>query len=1102
MPTRSRRNRPAVRAEVQKRAFLKSIERAVFDHDLDYHQAGMDRIDSLSDFRLLIGKGELLCKATNDNGSKHNVVIELGPDRKTVSDAYCSCRESDQTDWCSHTLAALWELGNRSSNPEDSLYQRICGDLGSQNTWQSATQQIDTFLANQHQVEEQNEASTTSKLCWRIDLGIQLDNSSSSPNRVDVVPYEQRITKKGNGWTKGRKVAWDRILYEPSLLTTTADEEVFKLVKQASGHYRSLHRCSLGGYYDLDSFDVLLKLYGHPHVVWQHDPTQQVTVRRGEAGLAVVEIEDGLQLIPKVEGVVVNEKSYLFTAGDDSPGTVQIDLANHQIYVSELRSETMRLLEEIEKLRPIFPLDAEDDLLKRVAELEAYLPVELPERLQGQSATADTKIYLRLSPAEPRGLNLAMNVRPASGGPLFDPGKGRTKLTSVVDGQRAVVAREFSDEVARANEISELLGLEQHTELRAWRWKIESDDDALDMLAIIADRQSDDLVVEWPQGVAMSVSQSITPASLRVQIDDRNDWFGLKGTVELDGQKIPVAELMEAVRKGQRYIAIGNNRFAQISKLFRERLAALDEVVHHGRQGMEIDITAAPVLEELLDKDVTLRASRRWRSVLKKLDQATELNPDPPITLTAELRDYQLEGYRWLRRLAAWGVGGCLADDMGLGKTVQTLAVMIDRMEEGPTLVVAPTSVGFNWVRECERFAPTLKPILYRETDRDDFLKNLGDGDVVIASYGLLMRDGEKLAKVSWGTLVLDEAQKVKNSQTKTAKEVYKINAKWRLALTGTPMENHLGELWSIFRAISPGLFGSWERFRSRFAEPIERRNDAPRRHALARLVRPFMLRRTKSEVLDELPERTEIRRTAQLSTEEKKRYEDARLSAVAQLAGISDTASDGKDRRFEVLAALTKLRQLACHPKLVDPSWNQGSAKLNEFLEIVEELREGGHRALVFSQFTKHLTLIREELDSRKISYQYLDGKTPAKKRQQSVDAFQHGEGELFLISLKAGGTGLNLTGADYVIHMDPWWNPAVEDQATDRAHRIGQTRPVTVYRIVTEDTIEEQILAMHSRKRDLVAGVLEGADRAAKLSTEELVELIRGDQLSATTA
>ena len=456
------------------------------------------------------------------------------------------------------------------------------------------------------------------------------------------------------------------------------------------------------------------------------------------------------------------------------------------------------------------------------------------------------------------------------------------------------------------------------------------------------------------------------------------------------------------------------------------------------------------------------------------------------------MRDYQLEGYQWLARLSRWGVGGVLADDMGLGKTVQTLGVLVDRAVDGPALVIAPTSVGDNWVRETERFAPELTAKLYRDSDRDALIQSAGPGDLIIASYQLVQRDAKRFTSRSWGTLVLDEAQFIKNSQTKTSQAIRKIEAEWRIGLSGTPLENHLGELWSLFRTLSPGLLGSWERFRKKFAEPIEKMKDDERRLSLARLVRPFILRRTKDKVLSELPPRTEITVQAVMSAEEERRYQEARLAAVAELSGAVEEGKAGQ-QRMKTLAWLTKLRQLACHPRLVDPTWSKGSAKLDLFLSLVDELREGDHRALVFSQFVKHLTVIRNALDEKGITYQYLDGSTPAKERARRVDAFQAGEGELFLISLKAGGTGLNLTAADYVLHLDPWWNPAVEDQATDRAHRIGQERPVTVYRLVAKGTIEEQILEMHADKRELVSGVLEGTDTAGRVNTDELIKMIR---------
>jgi SNF2 family DNA or RNA helicase len=377
-------------------------------------------------------------------------------------------------------------------------------------------------------------------------------------------------------------------------------------------------------------------------------------------------------------------------------------------------------------------------------------------------------------------------------------------------------------------------------------------------------------------------------------------------------------------------------------------------------------------------------------------------------------------------------------------------------------------------------------------------LASLGKRDILIVSYGLLVRDADALAAVPFATLVADEAQALKNPRTERAKAARGLAAEFRVAMSGTPLENHLGELWSLFALVFPGLLGSWEQFRTRFAVPIEKNRDAAASAALARVIKPFLLRRTKAEVAPELPPRTEIEVPVALSSAEAELYEDARLAAVANL---TKSVKNPEQRRFEVLAALTRLRLLASHPKLYDQASGVASSKMQRLLELVDELRSEGHRALVFSQFTSHLALVRAELERVGVKLLYLDGATPAAERARLIARFQAGEAEVFLISLKAGGTGINLTGADYVIHLDPWWNPAVEDQATDRAHRIGQDKPVTVYRLIARNTVEEKILALHGTKRALVAGVLAGTDAATKLSTRDLVDLLGTLSTNATS-
>jgi SNF2 family DNA or RNA helicase len=465
--------------------------------------------------------------------------------------------------------------------------------------------------------------------------------------------------------------------------------------------------------------------------------------------------------------------------------------------------------------------------------------------------------------------------------------------------------------------------------------------------------------------------------------------------------------------------------------------------------------------------------------------------PQLPSTLQAELRDYQIDGFSWLSRLAHWGVGACLADDMGLGKTLQSLALILTRAPHGATMIVAPTSVCMNWISEAAKFAPTLNVIVFGTGDRQKVLDNLQPFDMVICSYGLLQQEevAEMLAKVEWQTVVLDEAQAIKNTATKRSQAAMNLQSGFKLITTGTPIENHLGELWNLFRFINPGLLGSLDNFNINYANPIERSQDKVARDQLKKLIQPFILRRTKNQVLQELPSRTEVTLQVELSKEELAFYEALRREAIAKL---TNTEANAGTKHLQVLAEIMKLRRACCNTKLVRPDIPLPSSKLQLFGEVVSELLDNKHKALVFSQFVDHLHIIRDYLDSQKISYQYLDGSTPAKDRKKRVEAFQAGEGDVFLISLKAGGTGLNLTAADYVIHMDPWWNPAVEDQASDRAHRIGQKRPVTIYRLVAKGTIEEKIVALHHMKRDLADSLLEGTDMSGKVTTDALLQLI----------
>ncbi|MBX2880041.1 MAG: DEAD/DEAH box helicase, partial [Granulosicoccus sp.] len=468
-----------------------------------------------------------------------------------------------------------------------------------------------------------------------------------------------------------------------------------------------------------------------------------------------------------------------------------------------------------------------------------------------------------------------------------------------------------------------------------------------------------------------------------------------------------------------------------------------------------------------------------------------------PSSVQAMMRPYQLDGLGWLGFLANYGFNGILADDMGLGKTLQTLAHIQCEQERGrltkPCLIVAPTSLLGNWQREAARFTPGLKTFIWHGTQRK--LGELtADGlDIVITSYALVTRDIVLLGEQSFGLVVLDEAQAIKNPSAKVTQAVKTLNVDRRLCLTGTPLENHLGELWSQFDFLMPGFLGTRKHFNRYFRIPIENHANKDRQQRLLRLIRPFLLRRRKEQVATELPPKTEIIREVSLEPEQTRLYESIRVSMEHRVRSL--LAERGLSRsHIEMLDALLKLRQTCCHPALVKLDSAQGveeSAKTELLMSMLDELINEGKKILLFSQFTEMLGLIEKELHKKNIDYVKLTGKT--RKRDQVIDAFQHGDVPLFLISLKAGGTGLNLTAADTVIHYDPWWNPAVEDQASDRAHRIGQTKPVFIYKLVASNTVEEKIMAMQNDKKLLADHTVNDSESLALqgLTADDILDL-----------
>jgi SNF2 family DNA or RNA helicase len=661
------------------------------------------------------------------------------------------------------------------------------------------------------------------------------------------------------------------------------------------------------------------------------------------------------------------------------------------------------------------------------------------------------------------------------------PGKGESFLLSGKEQKLVTYQRDLKLEKKKWRTLSKRVA-----HLTKVEQLVEEPLHCLELLEALSQVKDQDFRIEWPEGVKFQLKKQMGWKDFGLSVRRKKDWLEVDGQLDLsETERWNLAQLLERHREQKsRFIQLGDGEFLALSEEFHRRLDALQRAAKtQSSDSLELDPLSASVL---LDDSHLVDSDEFWKNLQKRLEKSQSFKPKLPSTLKATLRPYQEEGFRWLASSAHRGVGCCLADDMGLGKTVQALALIASRANPKgkPTLIVAPTSVCFNWMDEVKRFTPDLRAHLFNQIDRETAFQGLHGNDLMITSYGLLVNEIERFRKVKWANLILDESQAIKNPTTKRFKAAVSLEADFRVATTGTPIENRIDEIWALFRFLNPGLLGTRKSFDKTYSGLDEMEE---KRESLRRLLSPFILRRLKSQVLKDLPPRTDVTLKVEMSKEEMLHYESLRVHALERLE------TSEKSNAISILTELTRLRLSCCDPRLVDPKTKLESAKLKALLRLLRDLKDSGHRALVFSQFVGHLSLVKEELERLGLSYLYLDGNTPAKTRGKLVKQFQQGEEDFFLISLMAGGTGLNLTAANYVVHLDPWWNPAVEDQASDRAHRIGQKQPVTVYRLITKQTIEEKILELHKDKRELADTLLSGTDKAGKLSSEELLNLMR---------
>lgn len=961
--------------------------------------------------------------------------------------------------------ALLAKTGRPRAAPEAFLSVR--GNLGMQpiidsirheEPWQRALKALS--LKNQPAAPS---PGSDHRIAWLLRIA---ENGSL----LNLIPKEQKITGKG-AWTRGRIVALKKLARADCPYLTEQDRKICAALKKETAPW--------GSSIDFDLDAALTALVGHPFIFLEENTATPIELLAGQPELRIEQAGDNLyiSLHPFFE--------------DESFRIVRETRTRFRVIA--INRELRHLAKMVGKEGLMVPSEARAKVISTINGIASH--VSIHSSIDGLSpsphiATAQARVHVHLLPVG-QGFRVSFYVRPFDcSGPYFKPGLGTENIAVEINGNRTWTRRDLQQENANAHKAQEACPSLAIPEDDTWEWLLLAPEQCLQFLYELREL-GNNVVVEWPEGKKMAVSPQLSFDQLRIRIRKKQNWFALDGQIAIDESLVlDMRQLLSLARKSSgRFLPLGHGQFLTLTNEFKKRLEEISSFAENSKDGVLIHPLAALTIEDLTSDSQQFAADLAWKEQIENLRRAESYNPEIPSSLRAELRDYQIEGFKWLARLAKWGVGACLADDMGLGKTVQALAIILDRTPDGPSLVVAPTSVCLNWQEEAERFVPTLKVTLFGGRNRKKLLAGLGPYHLLVVSYGMLQQETRSLSAIQWQTIVLDEAQAIKNLSTKRSKAAKALNGKFRMITTGTPIENHLGELWNLFDFINPGLLGSLDHFNQQFAIPIERHSDREALQRLKKVIKPFILRRVKSEVLEELPSRTEIILQVGLSKEERAFYEALRQEALASLLHMQ--GHEGQ-RHIKILAEIMKLRLACCNSRLVSDQVAIASSKLELFHSIVDELLENCHKALVFSQFVGHLTLIRASLDAKNIKYRYLDGNTPPRQRKREVDAFQAGDGDLFLISLKAGGLGLNLTAADFVIHMDPWWNPAVEDQASDRAHRYGQTQPVTIYRLVTQNTIEERIVRLHHDKKELAESLLEGTDIGGKISSEDLLALL----------
>jgi len=1040
--------------------------------------------------------------------------------------SYCNCPVGNN---CKHGIALLYYFLNQHSDTTDSTSVKENDDVLEVDKWLGA------LAASENSLEDKREEEDDLfEVEYHIVYELHYENNASS--EIIVKPYKVRLLKKGGYGKTGEVSSHDIGSYgSATLLVTEEDRTILKIIKSESQrqYYTSsvIASCKVRGKLGHFLLEALLKTQRLFWLNYQSKPLHLGEQRR--IALEWQEADGYYELDPKTKPAVDNfflldSLFYVDTKQGECGFAKHESLSSQQIL--NFLSVPSIPKAQVEKVS--------EQLVKLLPEVDVPLPVDLGfETVEVKATKAIPNLQLSaITITRPSGMEKRLhmaNLRFDYDGIIYQP-----RNVAALESDVAIVLqnnKRYRIHRQKEQEQAALARLQGHG-LSAMQIKAKAfspldlyfnEDEIKTTVALWDTFQEEILPQLQADGWMLSIDASFTLQVERVdewqaelESSEGGDWFELSLGFEIHGKRInllpllvdlltqaddPATLRLSLQEKSHYLFQYAEHHWVKLST--QRMLRILDTIIELYEKNIlnkdgnfKFSRHAGLHYHELLnDSQLKWKGAEELQALNKKIRDFSGIEKvDLPKGLYAELRDYQKQGLNWLQFLRAYQFNGILADDMGLGKTVQTLAHLLLEQQSGraklPNLVIAPTSLMSNWRNEAQRFTPSLKVLILQGIDRKQYFDKLNDYDLILTTYPLILRDKVIYDQQKFHYLILDEAQAIKNAKSKTTQAIYALHAQHRLCLTGTPLENHLGEIWSMYHFLMPGYLGQYERFNRLFRNPIEKLGDEQRSKQLRQRVQPFMLRRRKEFVAKELPKKTEILRTVPLSGVQRDLYETVRLAMNKKVhEEINRKGLAGS--HIMILEALLKLRQVCCDPRLVKLDRAKGikeSAKLDLLMSLVPEMVAEGRKILIFSQFVSMLEIIEDILKQRKISYSLLTGKT--QKREEAINAFQKGDAEVFLISLKAGGVGLNLTAADTVIHYDPWWNPAVERQATDRAYRIGQEKPIFVYKLLTENTVEEKILKLQEKKQ-LLADSLYGDNvkAGAVFNQDDLVNLLR---------